>query len=364
MNIYIIKTPEYKTQNLEEVHELLCSISGPLNFIADKTKFTQNLLPFREIFSTDTYYQADASEIKKIKSQKEIEKPLSWKELFELCKFYRKISNIKKNDYVVLLTSRKNELNWFSHCDENKNIFVHTKDWDYYIKAPEKFPIAYQVVENVMQNLMGLNLEVNPSPYIHNEPLGCMNDFCQNKQQIILKLRTGDICRECLQKIQQEKIDDEIVNQVIGLFEVIRTQLLFKQGFTRNLNPKRVVITQEGKIFIGEKKINLNPLESTLFIFFLKHKEGISLNELQSHKQELLKIYKKIRPSAEESKIDELVKPYHENGTFSVNKSRLNKNLKSKLGEQLANFYYLDGNRGEAFKISISADFVDVDIRY
>jgi hypothetical protein len=191
-----------------------------------------------------------------------------------------------------------------------------------------------------------------------------MNDFCQNKQQVILKLRTGDICHDCLSKLKDEQVDDEVVNQAIGIFEVIRSQLLFKQGFTRNLNPKPIRIETKGEIFIGDNKIGLNPLESTLFIFFLRHTEGISLNDLQDYKDELLNIYRKIRPSAEESKIVELVKPYHEDGTFSVNKSRLNKKLKSTLGEPLANFYYIDGNRGEAFKIRINPDFVTDDIRY
>lgn len=363
MKVHLIRTPEYVVENFEEVQELLSSFDGPLEFITDNYEFNPEQFPFLQKFWEDFRFPAYESDVKKISFNKDRGKPLSWRELFSLCEFYRSTFKVKKNDFVVLLTVRKNALNWFSHCDENRNIFVHTGDWEYYTKAPQKFPVAYQVVENIMQHLMKLDTEQIPNPNIHIEPLGCMNDFCQNKQQVILKLRTGDICYDCLEKMREEKVDDEIINQAIGIFEAIRNQLLFKQGFTRNLSPKPVKIEANGKIFIGDKQIDLNPLESTLFIFFITNKEGVTLNDLERYKEQLLKIYLILRPSGEESKIDNLIKPKG-TGTFPKNKSSLNKKLKEQIGEPLVNFYYLDGNRGDAFKISINADFITSDIRY
>ncbi|MDW8273600.1 MAG: hypothetical protein RMJ53_05150 [Chitinophagales bacterium] len=341
--MYLIKTPEYEIENLEEVEELLNSFQGPMEFIAENYEFNPEQFPFLEQISEET--------------------PLSWSELFFLCDFYRKTFQIGKSDFIILLTKRINSFNFFSIFNENKNAFVQTSGWELFTQANSKFPIAYEVVANVLRCLMKLHLSF-PNDWIHIQPLGCMNDFCGNKKEIILKLRTGDICNDCLAKMKKENIDDEIINQSLGIFEVIRDQLLFKQGFTRNINPKSIHVNKDGKIFIGNKMINLNPLESTLFIFFLKHNEGIMLNDLQSHKKELLAIYRKLRPAGEESSIDELIKPYYQGGTFSVNKNRLNKKLKKKLGEPLANFYYLNGNRGEAFKINISPDYISFDIRY
>lgn len=365
MKVHLIRAPEYDIEHFEEVQELLSSFDGPLEFIADKYEFNPEQFPFLQNFWEDFRFPACESDIRKLNFEKERGKPLSWLELFSLCKFYRSTFKIEKNDFVVLLTVRKNALNWFSHCDENRNIFVHTGDWEYYTKAPQKFPVAYQVVENIMQHLMKLDTEQIPNANIHVEPLGCMNDFCQNKQQVILKLRTGDICYDCLSKMREEKVDDEIINQAIGIFEAIRNQLLFKQGFTRNLNPIPVRIDSKGKIYIGDKQIDLNPLESTLFIFFITNNDGATLNDLQAFRNQLLNIYRIIRPGGEESRIDKLIRPYHEiDSTFSVNKNRLNRKLRNELGEPLANFYYLDGNRGEAFKINISPDLVSADIRY
>lgn len=351
MKVYLIKTPEYKNENLEEIQEMLSSFNGPLEFIADDYEFNPVQFPFLKELGEDfriPTYESD---------------PLRWSDLFSLCKFYRNTFKIEEHDFVVLLTSRKNDLNWFSHYDENKNIFVHTGDWEDYIKAPQKFPVAYQVVENVMQHLMKLDTEKIPNPCIHAEPIGCMNDFCQNKKDVILKLRTGDICHDCLSKMEEENVDDEIVNQAIGIFEVIRNQLLFKQGFTRKQNPKRIRIDNEGKIFIGKRKIKLNPLESTLFIFFIVHQDGVSLNDLEMYRETLLNIYRILRPSGEGSKIDMLIKPKG-TGTFPKNKCSLNKKLKEQIGEPLVNFYYLNRNSEGAFKINITANYITSDIRY
>jgi hypothetical protein len=363
MKVYLIKTPEYEIEYFKEVHELLDSFDGPLEFITSDFEFNTFEFPFLKKYREDFSFPAYEPH-RKVSFNIERGDPLSWKELFTLCDYYRKAVNIKKEDFVVLLTKRKNALNWFSHYDNNLNSFVHTGDWEAYTKAPQRFPVAYQVAANIMRQLMKLKIDQIPNKHIHSEPIGCMNDFCQNKQQIILKLRTGDICVDCMAKMRDERIGDEVVNQVLGIFEAIRNQLLFKLGFTRNLNPKPINIDGGGNVIIGDKEIRLDFLPKTLLIFFLSHNEGVTLNDLQSHKKELLAIYKKIRPAGEESSIDDLVKPYHQAGTFSVNKSRLNKKLKSELGEPLANFYYLDGNRGEAFRINISPDYITVDIRY
>lgn len=87
------------------------------------------------------------------------------------------------------------------------------------------------------------------------------------------------------------------------------------------------------------------------------------MNDLEQFREKLLNIYQIIRPAGEASKIDSLIKPKG-TGTFPKNKSSLNKKLKEQIGEPLVNFYYLNGNRGDAFKISLNADYITSDICY
>jgi hypothetical protein len=363
MTIHLIRTPEYPMENLLEVEEILSSSSGPLVFKSHNYEFNPDQFHFLGKYREDFRFKGYKSDQNKLKLDRSREIPLSWEELFSLCRFFRQTFSIPKDDFVILLTRRKNALNWFSSSDKFRNVFVHTGDWEYYTDAPERFPLAYQVQENIIQTLMNIQSPEEQEEYVHIEAIGCMNDFCQNKKQIMLKLRTADICPVCLEKMKAENIDEEIINQTIDIFELIRGKLLFKKGFTRNVRPKPVRVDVEGRIFVGEKQLNLNPLESALYIFFLKHLEGISLNDLENYKDEIFEIYQTLRFNADMAPIEQLVQPYHNGGTFSVNKSRMNRKIIDSLGESLAHFYRLDGNPGDAFRISITHDQVSLDIR-
>lgn len=242
MKVHLIKTPEYDITNYWEAYEVLASPAGPLNFDARAYEFNTAQFPFLK------------------------NKRLSWEELLALCAFYRKTFSIPSQDFIILLTNLKNDLNFFSYYDEYRNAFVQTSGWEQIINAPHKFPVAYQVVANILRILMKMPPGL-PNPWFHTHTIGCMNDLCANKKEIIIKLRTGDICSECLCKMKEAQVDDEIIDHAIGLFETIRKQLLFVQGFTRNITPKTVTVDQSGKIMIGDKEIKLDYLPKTLFIF-------------------------------------------------------------------------------------------------
>ena len=192
MKVYLIKTPEYETEYFRDVCDFLNSFDGALEFVSSEYKFQFSEFNF---FKYSSFNKEEG--VKKLLFEIEQQEALSWDELFSVCSFYRNHFKIDKEDFVVLLTKRCNKLNWFSHNDSSRNVFIHTANWDKYINVHHKYPVAYQVIENVMQSLMNVTLEVFPSQYIHEKPRGCMNDFCEDKEQIILKLQTANICAVC-----------------------------------------------------------------------------------------------------------------------------------------------------------------------
>lgn len=363
MKVHLIKTPEYEIGDFRNVYELLSSFYGPIEFVATNFEFDKEQFPFLQKFYPGFKFKYE-SDRRKINFNKEFGVPLSWKELFSLCNFYRAVFDINETDFVILLTLRRNALNWFSHV-KNKNAFVHTGDWEQFTNANSQYPIAYQVVESVMQSLMKLDTTSLPNKNIHVDPIGCMNDFCQNKEEVILKLRTADICSDCIEKIQEQNIDQKIFNQVLEIFEGIRNELLFKQNFKKQVKPVPIIINEKKQIIlpkINNLEIRLNPLFKTLYIFYLKHSNGVRLTELSDFKVELITLYKELsvidNDGTIESRIKDLVNPF--GGSFSQKKSKINKIVTDLLGEPLAKFYRIEGDPGEPFKINLQDSYIDI----
>lgn len=365
MNVYLIKTPEYSLESFKEVCDLLGSYEGPLNFIPSFYEFDKNEFYFLqyELFPDHRFdYQSNEALIKYDPNRKF---PLSWRELFSLCGFYREVSDINGDSFVVLLTNRKNALNWFSANDKSKNIFVNTAEWNLYTKVNAKYPIAYQVVENVMQSLMNIDLTNVPNQYVHESLRGCMNDFCRDKNQIIIKLQTANICNDCIEKIKEENVDQKILLQAGNIFEGIRNEFLFKQKIKNKVLPVPIVLTERNRILLPELdniEIRLTPLYKTLYIFYLKHNQGVKLSELIDFKKELLELYSTLAVEDDtkllESRIDELVNPI--GGSFSQKKSKLNRIITELLEEPLSKFYRIEGEPGEPFKINIPTNLIDI----
>jgi hypothetical protein len=214
---------------------------------------------------------------------------------------------------------------------------------------------------------MNLDIENTHNPYIHIQPKGCMNDFCQNKQEVILKLQNANICETCVEKIRHENIDNKILQQVYKIFDGVRNELVYKNRTTEQNADLRlaITVTNQNEIFIGNLEIRLTPLRKTLYIFFLKNKlnneNGILFNHLSDFRIELMNIYQQVGVAGEieilKTRINALVNPLEDR--FSQEKSRINAIITEILGKNIAKNYLISGGRNEPSKINISNDLIE-----
>jgi hypothetical protein len=170
-----------------------------------------------------------AIEIRAINAAVELEDTtLPWSVLFGTLRDLRKESEVPDDTFLVLLTTRPNAENWFSGFQslDERNVFIHAGDWEYYVPCEPAHAVAYEVIANCMQCLMFDSLAV-AAEGAHEPPVGCMNDMCAWKPDITLKLRTADICPDCLARCEEQGVAPEVIDQALGVMEIVRSKALY-----------------------------------------------------------------------------------------------------------------------------------------
>lgn len=332
MKIHIRCTEEYSVEKLLTIKNLLSNTRGEINIGEVRSLSNNYIATLNSKFKySDRYFS------------------LSFDELFSICDFHRVTSNennpgdnILDDDYVVLITSISNDRRWFSAVDK-KNIFIHSKSFEYNTDRDEEFGIAYNILVNIFQSLLNLNYEnLEGNSIIHKKSIGCINDFCDEKKDIILKLRTGYICDNCLNEALRSNVSPQLLLQIHELLQNIRGNFMNLVMIKNKLKPSDISINQEGEIFIGELDLELAPLEKTLMYYYLTLSNGIATRFLDDDKiaNKLFVIYRTFRKSGQNSSIISICEnPTTNDSNYSRIKNSLNNKIKQKLGTKLSGFY-------------------------
>ena len=384
MRVHLIKDGDVGKDTFSEVVDLLQAISGPIEFYYDSNNivnFTEDDVIERKvlnekIFGNSIQVRSEVQNVKysEIRSIRAYEsRPLKtfsfpfsrrttkWTTIFDKCNNYRLNNNIPNNEFVILLTEVSNTNNWFASLDEKMpfNGFIHTADWNHFIKCQDSFPIAFEVIALVLQKHM-FNDYNEARSSVHLDPIGCVNDMCLEKKDIKLKLRTADICPDCMNKLKG-KVSFAEINQALNIMESLRVKMLFSQNFKQNVPLSRLIIDNENKIFLpdfGNIEIKLRPLEKTLYFFYLNHPEGVGLSFLRGKREEMYEIYTKLSGigNLEEmkSRINDMVDVTKSSAFEKI--SKIKAAFVKAIGEELAKNYYIQGGNGEVKKVLLERE--------
>ena len=388
MNVHLIRSSELSLETYTNVWNLLNKFQGPINFNESEDFEWDNFLyeqdwiseeQFKEVQKVDFRQEKDInsyslyaeSPSERNYSEKTFpfkEPQLTWEDLFLICEKYRRKYTVPENDLVFLLTDVSNDKNWFGSVDQKmRNVFIQTSNWSSFFgsEIDSRFPIAYEVVVWTLRIMMYRN-RYELSQQLHAQPKGCMMDFCEHKSQIVLKMRTADICGDCLDFIQERDVNRTSLNQILETMDGIRSNILFRERSTLLNRPSRLEIRGYVKriflVDLGDLEVRLNPKEKTLFLFFLNHPEGIRIVDLMDHKVEILELYKRFSrasiPSLIEDAVDLMIQPT--DGNINQVLTRIRSKFKQTAGDSIAGYYTIEGARNEAYKISLNRELVSI----
>ncbi|MBQ6064701.1 MAG: hypothetical protein IJK87_13920 [Prevotella sp.] len=125
----------------------------------------------------------------------------------------------------------------------------------------------------------------------------------------------------------------------------------------------RLVITKDHRIFLPEyhnMEIKMEPLVKAVFFLFLKHREGIIFKYLPDYREELMSIYKELRPLGLSKKTIQSIEDVTNPCLNSINEkcARIHAAFTKEFDDHLAQNYYITGKRGMEKKISLPRDMV------
>ncbi len=359
MKVHLLKSIEVDTALFTKVVDFLQSIPGPIQFVFDihATTYFEDEEVFMYQIRDKEHFEKKITPHVSVNNCKVMDFPMerettTWGGLFKKASQYRKENNIPNDEFVILLTDIANKENWFAALDEKMpyNGFIHTDDWDYYIKCSAAFPIAYEVIALILQKHMFDGL-YDLRTKIHQSPIGCVNDFCLHKNEIILKLRTGDVCEECIERAA-EKISLPELHHSLQIMSSLREKMLFAQNLKRYSPLSKLYINKKNKIYLpdfGNIEIKLRPLEKALYFLFLRHPEGLFHSSLSEHRKELYEIYASISTMGDlaemKVRIDDMVNTL--NDSASQKMSRIKRVFEEAIGPDLAKHYYIKGESGQ-----------------
>ncbi|WP_439882335.1 hypothetical protein ACSX1A_04040 [Pontibacter sp. MBLB2868] len=368
MKVHVIRSFDYSKVEYEKVVKLLQGQAGPLQFVKGTAAgHAQVWSQEKKLFDR---YVAAAFRYKKDFDFANHTMSLGWNEFFDLADMYRETNRLLADDFIVLLTPVSNSNNWFtSFSKESNTIFIHTEDWGRYLPCDPAYPIAYLAMSQVVEKIYYKDIQEKVH-HAHPTPVGCMSDFCQKKSDIIFKLRTADICPDCIDDMVGAGVRGDVINQAIMLFEKTRNEMLFRQRFKQL--PSRLHISRGNVIQLLDyqgKVIDLAPLEKTVFFLFLKHPEGILLKNRAQYRQEVEAIYRKltIYTPGDEVQQAELEKELSESAraltdpldnSMSEKITRIKSKFTKELGAETAKYYSIQGERGQLRKILLNRTMV------
>ena len=385
--VHLLKSEEVDKAAYHEILQQLQSFSGPLDFVStidepvfeddegiefdnddeygrDKTHpFPQEML--RRISEYSISQESLSEEAQYIEAPQKLTR-LKWEDIFDRCKLFRELYDIPDLEFVILLTDKGNEFNWFAAPDPKggRNGFVQTSGLGFYLPGFSRASIVYLITTHLLRHHMFSDIR-EMSEGVHQKSVGCMNDFCGNKTELILKLRTADLCSDCVKRLEDKQVDPLLAAQAFEIMEAMRGEILFRDRYSLLKKPSRMNISGPNFTIkfpdLANIELKLDKIEKTIYLFFLGKPKGVKLNMLDEHREELTELYLKVSPTSDRVTATRRINERTDNAhtqKISETISKIRKKINDLLGNEMGEHYIIAGANGELKKIGVDRNLI------
>jgi len=366
MNVYLIRSESLSAVKFNNICDYLNEFKGDIKF-----KFQ----PAEETENEEEVIQANTDLAKRVLKNNEPENKDAWKPFFEKCNLYRKEMNIPKEELVILLTNERNDNNYFGYVSNHmNNVFIQTSNWEDVLGEglDDIFPIVYEIAAWTLRRLLFENISQMKSS-IPPTTSGCVMDMCKNKKDISFKIRTGDISPRVLDLIKQKEISPIYMNQLIAIFEKVRTGVMFRErlGITNGLT--KIELREFGKrnkklklVFVdfGDIPFPIETKETAIYLVFLNLPEGIRIQDFVNESELIEHVFESVYLHIDDLDVTtnflNKLRSDKKTNYLNSNISKINSKLSKILPRSIASNYHITGERGERYKIELDRELVDI----
>ena len=125
---------------------------------------------------------------------------------------------------------------------------------------------------------------------------------------------------------------------------------------------KKLIVSRNYRIFLGDERVevHMEPLVKSVYLLFLKHPEGINFKDMPDYREELARIYDRVRPWGLTDRAMQSIEDVTNPLLNSINEkcARIRGAFVGQFDDHMAKQYYIDGLRGDVKKISLPRDLV------
>ena len=138
---------------------------------------------------------------------------------------------------------------------------------------------------------------------------------------------------------------------------------VIKGWLDQKVKLSRIRITKRNKILLVDYdiEVKMGPLPKTVFLFFLRHPEGMRFVDLQDYKQEIYDIYSRLAVSDDLDKIKRSVDLLTDPFDNSINEkcTMIKYAFQKVVKDDIASNYYVSGKQGHIMRIPLDKTLVE-----